>query len=105
MKLIKRYSKMTQILLWTHTSVFAMNTWASPNCQEVIQAADKALQAKQTELDACYKQVFNNKTQITDLSVTVKQQNDELSSVWHNPLILIPFSILVGGAAVLYLKR
>jgi hypothetical protein len=67
-----------------------------PKCDDVLSLCDKALQAKDKELELCdlgLKQTLDQKVQ---LETEVKDLNDRSSSIFRNPFFLIGLG-LVGG--------
>ncbi len=74
-------------------------------CDTVISAAQKAM----ADRDAL---IRDQKSEITDLGIsldTITKDRDSIKdsrdSWYHNPFVLIPIGLLVGGAGALYLDR
>lgn len=64
----------------------------TPTCKDVIKACDKALNAKQEQVDATTKELANTQQKL-------KESDDKLNSPFRNPFLLILLG-LIGGVAI-----
>lgn len=69
------------------------------DCNQVIKACDKALESKNKVIklaDLAIKEAQDNNNRLNDL---VETKNQQLGSIWRNPIFLIMLG-LVGGLII-----
>ncbi len=75
------------------------------DCRAALSAADKVISDQQQEIEI-YKGLSIEQTkQITSLSSSINEKNQELSNLMRNPWFIGTLGILVGGAGVLLLQK
>lgn len=74
----------------------AEETKSKPDCKQVIDAADKAIEAQKKEIDLCRTSLLiydqQNKALLQDLNAS----NKALSSWYRNPFIMMGLGLLGG---------
>ena len=75
------------------------------DCKSALAAADKVISDQQREIEI-YKSLSDEQAkQISSLSSSINEKNQELSNLMRNPWFIGTLGILVGGAGVLYLTK
>jgi uncharacterized coiled-coil protein SlyX len=75
------------------------------DCKKVIQQADNVIAQQQRELDLYSQEIAATTDDIAKLNAQVLKDQEEESSIWHNPLAMIALGLIVGAAGGAYLAH
>ncbi len=93
--------KLSLILILIANNAFAGDS-CKVDCQNALNAADKVIANLKEEISVRKQLVQKQDQAIADLSVSLNDKNQELSSWLHNPFIMVTVGVLVGGIATAY---
>jgi hypothetical protein len=95
--------------LFAIISLFAMSislqTQAAPSCQEVIAAADRAIEAKNKEIQICRLALDQTIDRALTLEKDVKDRDEKLSSPLRNPFVMATAGVLLGLVVAGYVRK
>lgn len=83
----------------------SIQTALATNCNDVIQACEKAIDAKNEQIIELGKGLDLITTQNVELRDIVTTQDKQLSAWYRNPFIMLGLGVIAGGATALVLSK
>ena len=87
------------------TTLLTNTVYADPACDKVIKACDSLVAAQKEQLSAQNKVIQHDIDELVKAYKTINERDDQLSSVFRNPFVMVGLGILVGGLTVALVKR
>ena len=75
----------------------SMSANAEPTCKPLIESCDKALAAQKEQIQIRDLRIKESTSQIDELTKTVKEKDEKLSSIFRNPWVYLGVGVLAGA--------
>lgn len=90
------------LVILLSTSVLVPNTYAQQaacpieQCDRALESCQKTIEAKNKEIQLCRLALVQSIDRAEGLSLELEHKNNQLQSVFRNPLAMTTFGILIG---------
>jgi len=74
-------------------------------CKVIINAADKVIQDLKDEISVRKQLEAKQSEEIDNVLVMYNENREALASPLRNPIFMVLVGVVIGGAAIVYLKR